>query len=103
MEKRSNQPARRDNIYLGAFLGLIFPVIGFLLYYLFFFYDRMTISAYWDFLFTSGNIASALSLAIILNLPVFFLNIWSGRYQTVRGVVGATIFYGILIVIFKFS
>ncbi|MFI5134677.1 MAG: hypothetical protein ACHQD9_02370 [Chitinophagales bacterium] len=92
----------RVNIYLGAFFGFVFPVIGFLLYYVFVFSDQLSLSEYWNFLFNSGNIAAALSLAIIMNLPVFFLSLWSNKYETVKGIVGATIFYGALIIIFKF-
>jgi polyferredoxin len=102
MQKPSKPRTRRDNVYLGAFLGLIFPVIGFLLYYLFMFSDNYSLQGYWDFLFSSGNISAALSLAIILNLPVFLFNLSNNNYHTVRGVVGVTIFYGVLIIIFKF-
>jgi len=91
-----------NNVYFGAFLGLIFPMLGFVLYYVFFFSDKLSISEYWDFLFNSRNISSALSLAIILNLLVFFYNLSVNNYENVKGVVGATIFYGVLIIIFKF-
>lgn len=102
MEKRSKPLLGRDNIYFGAFLGLVFPVIGFLLYYLLLFADRMTLSGYWDFLFSSHSISAALSLSIILNLLVFFNSLSNRKYETVKGVVGSTLFYGLLIVIFKF-
>lgn len=93
----------RDNLYFGAFLGLVLPVVGFLLYYVFFFSEHMSLAEYWDFLFTSGNIAGALSLSVIMNLPPFFLSIRNNRLETVKGIVGATLFYGLLIVIFKLS
>lgn len=102
MQKPGKPRRQRDNVYLGAFLGLIFPVIGFLLYYVFMFSDSYTLRGYWNFLFVSRNISAALSLAIILNLPVFLLSLSNHHYQTVRGVVGVTIFYGVLIIIFKF-
>ena len=101
MNDPRKKPVRRDNIYLGAFLGLLFPVIGFLLYYVFIFYDHLTLDQYWDFLFESGNMAAALSLAVIMNLPVFFLHLWGNRYETVKGIIGATLFYALLIIIFK--
>lgn len=101
MENNVRPRRGRNNVYLGAFFGLIFPVIGFMLYYVFLFSDKLSVSEYWDFLFQSGNIAGALSLALIMNLPVFFLSIWNNRYETVKGIVGATIFYGVLIIIFK--
>ncbi|MEO6438341.1 MAG: hypothetical protein ABIO23_04115 [Chitinophagales bacterium] len=98
-----NKPRmRRDNVYSGAFLGLVFPVLGFLLYWVFFFSPSMTIGEYWDFLFASGNMSGALSLAIILNLAVFLYNLSNHNHETVNGIVVSTIFYGVLIIIFKF-
>jgi|ERR1043165_7498550 hypothetical protein len=102
MERRSKSHHGRNNIYFGAFLGLVFPVIGFLLYYVWKFSDTMTLKGYWDFLFAQRVISQALSLAIILNLLVFFYALRNNNYETVKGVVGATIFYGLLIIIFKF-
>lgn len=101
MEIRPERPRGRNNVYFGVFLGIIFPVIGFLLYYVFLFSDSLTVSEYWDFLFESENIAGALSLSVIMNLPVFFFSLWNNRFETVKGIVGATIFYGLLIIIFK--
>ncbi len=97
-----NRRRRRDNIYFGAFLGIIFPIIGFLLYWIFLFSQSMTLSEYWNFLFTSGNISAALSLAIILNLGAFLYHLTNDNNETVKGIIGATVFYGVLIVIFKF-
>jgi len=102
MERRSRPHRGRNNLYFGAFLGLVFPVIGFLLYYVWKFSDSMTLQGYWDFLFAQRVISSALSLAIILNLPVFFYMLRNNNYETVKGIVGSTIFYGVLIIMFKF-
>jgi hypothetical protein len=100
----SMRPLRgRNNVYFGAFLGLVFPAMGFLLFYVFAFSSRLSLLQYWDFLFESGNVSSALSLAVITNLPVFFLNLWNNRYETVKGIVGSTIFYGILVFLFKLA
>src|SRR2546423_7849466 len=102
MENQSKPRRIRDNVYLGAFLGLIFPVIGFLLYWIFKFSDQLSLQEYWNTLFSTGSMSAALSLAIIVNLAVFFFNLSNRRYETVKGIVGATIFYGVLIIIFKF-
>ncbi len=101
--RRENRFRRADNRYMGAFLGLVFPIIGFLLYYLLLFYDRMTLQAYWDFLFAERNISAALSLSIIVNLAIFFYFINNKSYEGAKGIIGATIFYGVLIIILKFS
>lgn len=92
----------RDNIYLGVFLGLVFPVIGFLLFYVFAFSDDMSLTEYWNRLFNTSKISAALSLSIIMNLPVFFYFLSLKRYEIVKGIVGATIFYGLFIILFKF-
>ncbi|MBX7109287.1 MAG: hypothetical protein K1X61_11625 [Chitinophagales bacterium] len=102
MIKRTQPVRPRDNIYLGAFFGLVFPVIGFLLFYVFAFSDQLSLEMYWNQLFNTSKISAALSLAIVMNLPVFFYFLSLKRYETVRGVVGATIFYGIFIILFKF-
>lgn len=102
MIKRTQPVRPRDNIYLGAFFGLVFPVIGFLLFYVFAFSDQLSLEMYWNQLFNTSKISAALSLAIVMNLPVFFYFLSLKRHETVRGVVGATIFYGIFIILFKF-
>lgn len=94
---------RRDNFYFGGFLGFVFPVIGFLLFYLFFFYGKLSLNEYVDYLFQSRAVSAALSLSVILNLPVFFYFIHKNFYQTCRGIIFATLFYGALILIFKFG
>ncbi|MEO6168234.1 MAG: hypothetical protein ABIO98_12005 [Chitinophagales bacterium] len=101
--ERNSKPARvRDNMYFGAFLGLVFPIIGFLLFYIFAFSDSMSLQYYWNRLFNTSKMSAALSLAIVTNLPVFFFFLSSKRYENVKGIVGATIFYGIFIILFKF-
>ncbi|HUM47458.1 MAG TPA: hypothetical protein PLD84_11045 [Chitinophagales bacterium] len=101
--ERKNKPSRkRDNRYFGAFLGLVFPVIGFLLFYVFAFSDSMSLQVYWNQLFNTSKMSAALSLSIIMNLPVFFFFLSDKRYENVKGIVGATIFYGIFIILFKF-
>lgn len=102
MEKRSRPAPFRNNIYFGAFLGMVFPVIGFLLFYLFAFYDTMSLEQYWAQLFNTSKLSAALSLAIVANLPVFFYMISARYYENGKGIVGATIFYGIFIILFKF-
>ncbi|HYV93325.1 MAG TPA: hypothetical protein VE978_16255 [Chitinophagales bacterium] len=101
MQKIGKPRRGRNNIYFGAFLGLIFPAAGFLLFWIFRFSDHLSLQEYWNSLFSSGTMSGALSLSIILNLGVFFYHLSNNNYSTVKGVIGATIFYGVLIIIFK--
>jgi hypothetical protein len=102
MERANKSHGGRDNVYLGAFLGLVFPVIGFLLYWVFIFSDAQSLTEFWDFLFENRVMSDVLSISIIANLPVFFYFLSNSKTETVKGIVGATIFYGALIIIFKF-
>ena len=103
MENKPKRPSRTDNVYFGAFLGLIFPVIGFLLYYLFFFYPKMSLEAYWNHLFEQHVMSAALSLSLLLNFAVFFYQISNHHYKAARGIIAVTLFYGIFVFIFYFS
>lgn len=93
---------RRDSFPIGFALGFFFPVIAFCLIYIFWFYDGMSLEAYYVYLRQRANImAAVLSLSLILNLPIFFLSIWSYRYNTSRGIIFATMIYGALIIYLK--
>lgn len=94
---------KRDNVYYGAFLGLTFPIVGFLFLYILFFADAMTLPQYFDSIFTNRTASGVLALSLILNLFVFFLNIWNNKMETAKGIVGMTMFYGIMVIIFKFA
>ena len=93
---------RRDSFPIGFVLGFAFPLLAFALIYIFWFYDTMTLSQYWIYLRQrSDTMAAVLSLSLILNLPIFFLNIWGHRYNTARGVIFATMIYGAVIIYLK--
>jgi hypothetical protein len=93
---------KRDTFYIGFALGFLFPLLAFALIYIFWFYDSMTLVEFFQALRLRSNLfAGVLSLSLILNLPVFFLNIWSYRYNTARGVIFATMIYGAMIVYLK--
>ncbi|MBA3648390.1 MAG: hypothetical protein H0W62_07550 [Chitinophagales bacterium] len=102
MEKRNRKTAGYDNPYFGAFLGLTFPIIAFLLFWVYEFSDQYSLSEYYDTLFNKSQMSAVLSLSVLANLPVFFLNLWNQRYGNVKGILGATFLYGALIILFKF-
>ena len=97
------QPAyRRDSFPVGFTLGFVFPLVAFALIYIFWFYDGMMSLEFLRYLRVRPNIlAAVLSLSLILNLPVFFLNIWGYRNNTARGVIFATMIYGAIIIYLK--
>lgn len=92
----------KDSFALGVLSGIVFPLAAFALIYIFWFYDTMMFSAFLQFLWTSSStFAGVISLSLIINLPVFFLNIWSHRYETARGVIFATMLFGGFIIYLK--
>lgn len=95
---------RRDSFPIGFIFGFTFPLLAFALIYIFWFYDSMTLAQYFVYLRQrSDTMAAVLSLSLILNLPIFFLNIWGHRYNTARGVIFATMIYGAVIIYLKIA
>jgi hypothetical protein len=92
----------KNHFATGLILGVVFPVAAFALIYIFWFYDTMPFSNFLNYLWHKpSTFAGVISISIIINLPVFFLNIWSHRYETARGVIFATMLYGAFIMYLK--
>ncbi len=94
------EPSNMNRFWLGFFLGLSFPLIFFLLYYLFRFKD-LTFGQYFNFLAQTGKIVHVLSLSVFPNLIPFMLFVRSDRYKAGRGVMAITIVYGLSIFALK--
>lgn len=90
-----------NRIPYGIMVGLISPIVFFLLYYLFRF-GQYGFAEYLRLLVESKKLANVLSLTVLPNIAPFMLFINSNRYSSGRGVLGATIGLGILIFILKF-
>jgi hypothetical protein len=87
----------------GLLLGILFPLIGFCLIYIFWFYDNIGFIPFIKMIMIrKDTLSGVLSLSLILNLPVFFLNIWSKREEVARGIIFATMLFGVVIIYLKF-
>jgi hypothetical protein len=92
----------KNSFVLGWILGIIFPLFAFSLIYIFWFYDTMQPDVYLKYLWTRPSVfAGVISISLIINLPVFFLHIWSHRYETARGVIFSTMLLGGFIIYLK--
>jgi hypothetical protein len=95
---------RGDKLWVGLALGLVAPAIGFLIYCLLItqlIRREMTLS-YFMFDMVMGlrrNLAPALSLSLFADVGLFFLLDRRDMHRAMRGVIGAMLFYGVLIVI----
>jgi hypothetical protein len=90
-----------NKIVYGLVVGLITPILSFLLYYIFRF-GQYGFTDYLGFLIESKKLVNVSSLAVLPNLAPFMLFINSGRYSSGRGVLTATIVLGVIIFIWKF-
>jgi hypothetical protein len=91
----------KDSLLFGLIIGLAIPVIGVLIFY----YSKFAAVDLGQFLQVATKhkvLSPMLSLCAILNLGTFYLFLNKNLYLTARGIILATILYGVTIVILKF-
>jgi len=89
-----------DKQWIGLILGLIVPAITFLLIYIFAFPKTDTIT-YFEMIKAKKFFAQILSLAVIPNIGVFFLFIYTNRLSAAKGVLAATFVIAFIVFGFK--
>ena len=85
----------------GFLIGVIAPIAAFIVYVAFFTEDSDPIGMYHQII-TIGKLSHVISLSVLINLLIFFMNIKTNKDQQARGILLATILYGITIAIIKF-
>jgi len=95
------EPTGLNKFWLGFFIGLGFPMIFFLIYFLFRFKD-LTITQYYHLLLHTGRIVHVISLAVFPNLIPFLFFVRTSRFKSGRGIMAITIIYALLIFAMKF-
>ena len=84
----------------GTIVGVIAPIAAFVVYVAFFTEDSDPIGMYHQIV-EIGKLSHVISLSVLINLLIFFMDLKTYRDEQARGVLLATIFYGITIVIMK--
>ncbi len=99
-------PLKKDNLLFGLTLGLLTPVLGCALYFLLLWAYSVTSPGASHIVFTDfikslfeTNKSSILSVSVLANLPAFFWYLNRERHLTARGLVMATMLYGIAVFI----
>lgn len=91
-----------DKNFVGLLLGLLVP-IGVVIAYAFVSFPRLTLSEFfirhWEF----NAFAPILSLAVVINLGLFFLFYWQHMNYAARGVILSTFLYAIFIFYLKLA
>jgi len=89
-----------DSITLGTVIGLLAPMLVFIIYYLSLFHG-MELSAFFHYLTTMEIFLPVSSLCAVINLLLFFICIWTNRDKSARGILQATFVYAIYVCIMK--
>ncbi len=85
----------------GTIVGIIAPIAAFVVYVAFFTVDSDPIGMYHE-LVAMNKLSHVMSLSVLINLLIFFMNIKTNRDDAARGILFATLLYGITIAIIKF-
>ncbi|HEX2628083.1 MAG TPA: hypothetical protein VHM26_03705 [Chitinophagaceae bacterium] len=91
----------KDKFLLGFILGLIGPVVGFVVIY-FINYSGLTFSEFLEFFMNDKRtITSVGTLSLLANAIIFAIYVHFNKYNTFKGIFLATVIYGIGILILK--
>jgi len=91
-----------DSFWMGFIIGIVAPIIGFLLYFLGQFSHKFLLSDFWEFIVKVKLLSPLISLSLLLNLAVFFIFIWLQWDKAAKGILMGTFFYGAIIIYLKF-
>jgi hypothetical protein len=93
---------KKDNFIFGIALGLIAPIIGFLLFKLYKF-RGLTMSEMFQWMKFNPNLISiSISVSLLANAVLFTIYINGHRDKTAKGIFLLTIIYAITAMIFKY-
>ncbi len=85
----------------GTCVGIIAPIAAFVVYVAFFTEASDPIATFRKII-SIDKLSHVISLSVIINLLIFFMNINTNRENQARGILLATILYGFIIVFVKF-
>ena len=89
-----------NQLIKGTLVGIIAPVIAFIVYVTF--YLEAEIIETLNMLIAMDRLTHAMSLSVLINLVIFFMKLKTNRERAARGVLLATILYGLTIAVLKF-
>jgi len=92
-----------DNIAFGMILGLIAPIIGFMIFKWYKF-GIFSMKEFFQFLYVEPGfktLSAAMSLSLLANAAVFTLYINTSKDKTAKGIFVTTAIYGFIILLIK--
>jgi O-antigen/teichoic acid export membrane protein len=105
MDAKPNMIKKYNKPFIGLALGMILPIISFLIYY---FYMLMKTKdlGFIDFLETlkrTESFTAVLSICVLPNLLLFFLFKKLDYWYAIKGVIISVMIYTLLVVVLKFA
>jgi hypothetical protein len=94
---------KKDNLLFGMILGLIAPMLGFLVFKWYKF-GIFSMKEFLQFLYVEPSfrtLSAALSLSLLANALVFTLYINAEKDKTAKGIFATTAIYGLVILLIK--
>lgn len=91
-----------DNLWLGIAIGFITPIIT-LAIYIAEFYPNQFREMLYDNMLVFFVVPKIISLAVLPNLAFFMLFIYTNRYKTSKGILGATIVFAVVVFTLKIA
>ncbi len=105
MDAKPNMIKKYNKPFIGLALGMILPIISFLIYY---FYMLMKTKdlGFVDFLETlkrTDSFTAVFSICVLPNLLLFFLFKKLDYWYAIKGVIISVMIYTLLVVVLKFA
>lgn len=96
---------KSDNTWLGVALGVLGPLLGFLVFYLIKFFPMgESLAVYLNLLKANPYlIPKLMSVCLLANGAIFFFYTHYRKDETARGILVATLVYAIVIIILKIT
>ena len=91
----------KQRLIKGMIIGIIAPIAAFIVYVAYATEKADPLYIY-NQVVKMGKLPHIISLSLLINLLIFFINIKTNRDASARGILFSTILYGILIIILKF-
>jgi len=91
-----------NKLYIGLITGLILPVITATLIYISQFQSKLGFIEFLQKLMEVNGMGKLLSISVLSNMIVFFIAINKDKLLAARGILTATLIYGLIVLGFKF-
>ncbi len=93
----------KDNLRFGLLMGFLAPMLGMLIYYFLQFRNTLTLSEFFQIIFTQRTLLTAvISVSLVANAILFTLYINKRKDRTAKGIFIVTCIYGVASLFWKF-